>query len=238
MCHNSRTFCKCHKCDNSVIMGIIYSKCHNGVIIVPRFAGDGGPGLAGLGSESTIDVKAVRRFAELQRRATIRTLRTRRRAINTFDIVLPWNLPTWSWLLSPITAAADRSESATLLLLQSVQNQQHCADRSESTADRSESTKAADSSESWSTVTTLCRPFRISCRPFRINCRPFRINNSCIPFRINKIVQTAQNQLQTVQNQQHCRLLRIRINNSCRPFRINNNVQDFKLLILNGLQLS
>ncbi len=50
----------------------------------------GSPGLAGpgLGSESTIEVKAIRRFAELERRATIRTPRARKRVINTFDIIL------------------------------------------------------------------------------------------------------------------------------------------------------
>ncbi len=100
-------------------MYMIYSKCHSGVIIVPRFAdsdavpvptltlprgpksgragppapagarasadsvASGGPGqgLADLGSESTVYVKAVRRFVELQRRATIRTPRARKREI-------------------------------------------------------------------------------------------------------------------------------------------------------------
>ncbi len=48
---------------------------------------DGGPpaaSVAGLGSESAIDVKAARRFDELQRRAPIRAPRARKRAINTF----------------------------------------------------------------------------------------------------------------------------------------------------------
>jgi hypothetical protein len=48
--------------------------------------------VAGLGSESAIDVNAAWRFAELQRHAPLRLPRARKRAINTFDITPPWRL--------------------------------------------------------------------------------------------------------------------------------------------------
>ena len=38
------------------------------------------------------DVKAARRFAELQRRAPIRAPRARKRAINRYVIIPPWRL--------------------------------------------------------------------------------------------------------------------------------------------------
>ncbi len=44
------------------------------------------------GSESAKDVKAARRFAELQRRAPIRAPRARKRAINRYVIIPPWRL--------------------------------------------------------------------------------------------------------------------------------------------------
>ncbi len=77
-----------------------------------------GPGLAGLGFESAIDsdVKAARRFAELQpwRRAPIRAQRARKRAINnTFN-----HITQPSWRLTRIAYSA-RSRQ-----LQTVQNQQ------------------------------------------------------------------------------------------------------------------
>jgi hypothetical protein len=86
-----------------------------------------GPGLAGLGSESVIDVKATcegkdvkaaRRFAELKRRAPIRAQRAKEREleINTFrvDIIPP-----------PGSESGRRIAcSARSLQLQTVQNQQ------------------------------------------------------------------------------------------------------------------
>ncbi len=57
-----------------------------------RLSDPGGLGLAGLGSESAIlgchgsNLKAARRFAELQRRAPTRAPRVRKRAINTFAL--------------------------------------------------------------------------------------------------------------------------------------------------------
>ncbi len=88
----------------------------------------GGPGLAGLpvreslGSESAIDVKVARRFAELpvQRRAPIRARapRARKRAINSYDITPPWRLMRIMVVLR-LTKLVARSRQ-----LQTVQNQQ------------------------------------------------------------------------------------------------------------------
>jgi hypothetical protein len=81
-----------------------------------------------------MDVKAARRFAELQHRAPIlvvRPPRARKRAINTFDIYDHPDMPVprrqpprrgriaffFLPVLSPITAAADRSESILFRIL-------------------------------------------------------------------------------------------------------------------------
>jgi hypothetical protein len=80
-------------------------------------ADPGGPGLAGLGSESVKDIKAARRFAELQRRAPIRgaaSEKTSNKYLRYYSAMEPE--ANEDSLLSPITAAADRSEPTTVLV--------------------------------------------------------------------------------------------------------------------------